>query len=84
MLYSNIIYFYFLVTGFVIGFLGGLILKSKGNKFISDLMLGTFSALICGIIAIHLGNSSLNYLGAIIIAGLASICMMFFKGFIRR
>jgi lysozyme family protein len=84
MLYSNIIYFYFLITGFAIGIVGGIMLKSKGNKFISDLMLGTFSALISGIIAIHMGNSSLNYLGAIIIAALASICMMFFKGFIRR
>lgn len=70
-------FLYFLLIGFVAGWLAGLIMKGQGFGWLGNLIVGVIGALLGGVLFWLLGLTTYNLLGSLVSAVVGALIFLF-------
>ncbi|MGE5341176.1 MAG: GlsB/YeaQ/YmgE family stress response membrane protein [Candidatus Omnitrophota bacterium] len=77
-------FIWFILVGLIAGWLAGVLVKGSGFGIIGDIVVGIIGALIGGLIFRSMGMPWGGFLGAIIVATIGAIILIFILRLIRR
>ena len=75
---------WFILIGLVAGWLAGVIMKGGGYGVVGDIVVGVVGALIGGWLFTRMGVAAGGLLGAIIVATVGAIILIFLLRLIKR
>ena len=75
---------WFILIGLVAGWLAGVIMKGGGFGVVGDIVVGVIGALIGGWLFTRMGVAAGGLLGAIIVATVGAIILIFLLRLIKR
>jgi uncharacterized membrane protein YeaQ/YmgE (transglycosylase-associated protein family) len=75
---------WFILIGLVAGWLAGVIMKGGGYGVVGDIVVGVIGALIGGWLFTRMGVAAGGLLGAIIVATVGAIILIFLLRLIKR
>ena len=75
---------WFILIGLVAGWLAGVIMKGGGYGVVGDIVVGVVGALIGGWLFTRMGVASGGLLGAIIVATVGAIILIFLLRLVKR
>ena len=75
---------WFCIVGIVAGWLAGVLVKGGGFGLLGDLVVGVIGALLGGWLFTKLGISAGGTLGAIVVATIGAVILLFIVRMIKR
>jgi len=77
-------FIWFIIVGLIGGWLAGIIMKGGGYGVVGDIVVGVLGALIGGFVFRSMGLAAGGLLGAIIVATIGAIILIFLLRLIKR